>query len=63
LAALYEINGDIALQIALFSFESILRISDWAYEDSDTTAIATDCNTLFDRAIELLRGGSGSEKV
>jgi hypothetical protein len=50
LAALYRINGDIALRIARSSFDSVLRISNWAYEDSDVTAIATDCNRLRDRA-------------
>ncbi|GEQ98363.1 hypothetical protein JCM17844_20000 [Iodidimonas gelatinilytica] len=63
MVALYEINGDIALQIALSSFDSVLTLSNWAYEDSDATAIATDCKNLRDKATKLLRSGSGSERV
>lgn len=63
LTALYEIKGDVALRIALLSFDVVLKISGWAYGASDPTAIAADCESLRGKALELLGGDSGSVKV
>lgn len=63
LTALYEINRDVALRIALRSFGVVLKISDWAYGASDTTVIATECERLQGKASELGRGDSDSVKV
>jgi hypothetical protein len=51
LSALYEINRDIALRCVKLSTATILRISQWAYVESDATDIASRCNELVQKAI------------
>jgi hypothetical protein len=50
LAALYEINADIALRCVMLSCTTILKISQWTNPTSDTTDIATRCGELIETA-------------
>ena len=56
LLALYRIDSDVALQIAIFSFDTVLRISAWAFDDVDATDIGARSHTLKDVAINLTQG-------
>lgn len=55
LLTLYEINGNVALQCALYSLDTVLEISRWANGDTDPTVIATECRKLKDKALQLLK--------
>jgi len=47
LSALYEINGDIAFRCISLSAKTVLKISQWTFDPSEATDIASRCSALI----------------